>query len=62
MAVVRWPDKWRGIHLSLIFLLLFVSRQKEDGLALRQKVNNQSTFLTFPDPEIFCLTAGLPLY
>lgn len=39
MVIVRGMDKWRSIHLSLNFLLLFLSREKVNNLALRQKVN-----------------------
>jgi hypothetical protein len=57
------PAKRRSIRVCLDFFApLFLSRKKVEKPLLRQQVNNQSTFLTLPDPEIFCLTAALPLY
>jgi hypothetical protein len=37
MVVVRRPDKWRSIHLSLNFLLLFLLKEKVNEPCIKAK-------------------------
>jgi hypothetical protein len=39
MIVVRWLDKWRSIHLSLNFLLLFLSKRKSKEETFLYKIS-----------------------
>ena len=52
MPVVRGLDKWRSIHLSLIFLLLLYQDKKK--VALHQGKNYNRSVLLGIEENFYC--------